>query len=212
MSLHVSPASAADAPRSVAIEDAAYGPNPSGAAMFPGPFPPGDQVRVNALRTQLADDPACRWAKVVDSGLEAAGEDGMVAFSMWYFWSTPRDTLPPRPAWGPGTNPDACELFFGAMREEWLRRWAGKPHVYLKQLHTDPAHQRRGAGSMLLKWGVAEADRLGLPTYLEATEEGRPLYEKHGFRPVGKLVTDLSEWNGPAEAETVLMVRPPSES
>lgn len=65
---------------------------------------------------------------------------------------------------------------------------------------------------MLLKWGAAEADRLGLPSYLEASEEGRPLYEKHGFRSVGKLVTDFSKWNGPADAEVVLMVRPPSDS
>ncbi|POR36994.1 Uncharacterized protein TPAR_02807 [Tolypocladium paradoxum] len=64
---------------------------------------------------------------------------------------------------------------------------------------------------MLLEWGVAEADRLRLPSYLEATEQGRPLYERHGFRAVGKLVTDLSKWNGPADADVVLMVRPPSE-
>lgn len=143
MPLHVSPAGPADAPRSVAIEGAAYGPNPNSAALFPGPFPPGneiraDEIRADTLRAQLAADPACRWVKVVDTDLEAAGTDGMVAFSMWYFWSTPRDTLPPRPPWGPGTNPEACELFFGAMRDEWTRRWAGKPHACESSLPLHP--------------------------------------------------------------------------
>lgn len=94
------------------------------------------------------------------------------------------------------------------MTAEWTKRMAGKPHVYLKYLQTDPQHQRWGAGSMLLGWETAEADRLDLPCYLEATEAGRPQYEKHGFRPVGKAVADLSRWSGPAAAEAVLMLRP----
>ncbi|KAK4088893.1 hypothetical protein Purlil1_6746 [Purpureocillium lilacinum] len=232
MALKVLPASAPDVRRSVAIEKRAYGPNRSSVALFPGPFPepaPGvspDAARVDTLLTQLREDPAaCRWFKVVDPDIPpaAAGEVGsdgdgssaadgeMVAFAMCYFWTTPRDSLPPRPAWGPGTNPEACELFFGRLRDEWLARMAGKPHAYLKLLHTDPDHQRRGAGSMLLQHLAAEADRLGLPTYLEASEEGAPLYEKNGFRRVATIITDLSRWNGPVDAETVLMLRPASE-
>ncbi len=64
---------------------------------------------------------------------------------------------------------------------------------------------------MLLQHLAAEADRLGLPTYLEASEEGAPLYEKNGFRRVATIITDLSRWNGPVDAETVLMLRPASE-
>lgn len=77
----------------------------------------------------------------------------------------------------------------------------------LKLLHTDPSHQRRGAGSMLLEWGIAESKRLGLPAYLEASEEGFPLYEKHGWRVVDTLVVDFSKWGGPSRNETMLMLR-----
>ncbi|KAJ6438922.1 GCN5-related N-acetyltransferase (GNAT) domain-containingprotein [Purpureocillium lavendulum] len=212
MPLQVLPASAPDVHRAVAIEKRAYGPNPNSAALFPGPFPAdedgssgNDKARVNTLLTQLREDPdACRWGKVVDTDLDG----DMVAFTMCYFWTTPRDALPPRPAWGPGTNPEACELFFGQLRDEWLARMAGKPHAYLKLLHTEPEHQGRGAGTMLLRWLAAEADRLGLPTYLEASEEGAPLYEKNGFRRVATIYADLSPWHGSAAAETVLMLRP----
>jgi GNAT superfamily N-acetyltransferase len=45
----------------------------------------------------------------------------------------------------------------------------------LKLLQTDPRHQRRGAGSMLIRWGLDESERRGVPAYLEAIEEGRSL-------------------------------------
>ncbi|KAK2594702.1 hypothetical protein QQS21_007612 [Conoideocrella luteorostrata] len=213
MPLKVTPATAGDARRAVAIEMVAYGPNPSSAALFPGPTPPeGDESRVQMLIQQLGEDPACRWAKVVDTDLEAEGQDGMIAFSMWYMWEKPRETLPPTRPWGPGTNPEACELFFGGMRREWIQRMARKPHVYLKLLHTDPKHQRRGAGSMLLKWGTSEADRLGLPCYLESSDEGRILYERHGWQEVGRLVVDLSKWGGRPDTSSALMVREPVKS
>jgi GNAT superfamily N-acetyltransferase len=82
--------------------------------------------------------------------------------------------------------------------------------VDLKLLHTDPKHQRRGAGSMLLKWGTAEADRLCLPAYLESSAEGRILYERHGWREVGKLVVDLRKWGGPSDTCSTLMLREPA--
>lgn len=79
----------------------------------------------------------------------------------------------------------------------------------LKLLHTDPEQQKRGAGSMLLKWGADEADRLGLPSYLEASEAGRPLYEKFGYETVDVLHVDFSKWGGPADGSCCLMLRPP---
>lgn len=81
--------------------------------------------------------------------------------------------------------------------------------IDLKLLHTDPDHQRRGAGSKCLEWGTAEADRLGLVSYLESSEEGRPLYEKFGFKEVDRIVVDLSKWGVPTEAKAFQMVREP---
>jgi predicted acetyltransferase len=78
----------------------------------------------------------------------------------------------------------------------------------LKLLHTDPQHQRRGAASMLLKWGTDEADRLGIPSYLESSEEGRPLYEKFGYETVDVVTVDFSKWGGPTDASSCLMLRP----
>ena len=49
---------------------------------------------------------------------------------------------------------------------------------------------------MLLKWGNAQADRLGLPVYLEATADGKRLYEKHGFKAVDTIEFDFAKWGG----------------
>ncbi|PTB65605.1 acyl-CoA N-acyltransferase [Trichoderma citrinoviride] len=209
MPLIVVPATEEDLPRSMAIERRAYGPNPTTPILFPGGGL-SPETRAAQMLARKREDPACTWVKVVDADLEAKGEESMIAFSQWYVYSG--DVKPSRAQrwWGlPGTNPEACEAFFGEMDRRWWDRFEGKSHVYLKLLHTDPDHQRRGAGGMLLKWGTAEADRLGLVSYLEASEEGRPLYEKYGFKEVGRIVVDLSKWGGTEPATAYLMLREP---
>lgn len=84
--------------------------------------------------------------------------------------------------------------------------------VDLKLLHTHPDHKGRGAGSMLLKWGAEEADRLGLESYLEASPEGKSLYEKRGFEVLDTFVADFSKWGGPKEHGSALMLRPASKA
>lgn len=75
-------------------------------------------------------------------------------------------------------------------------------------LATDPAHHRRGAGGMIMKWGAAEADRLGIPAYLEATEAGEPLYQKYGFAKDGTFTIPLHKFGGEGEGHLSLMERP----
>ena len=48
-------------------------------------------------------------------------------------------------------------------------------------------YRRRGAGTLLLQWGLERADRLGLETFLESTEIGRPLYAKNGFTVLNEI-------------------------
>lgn len=73
----------------------------------------------------------------------------------------------------------------------------------------DSAHQRRGAGALLLKWGCDEADRLGIDSYLEATTKGRPLYEKYGYVKTGMFSEDFTRFGGPKDSNICLMARPP---
>ncbi|OKL64432.1 hypothetical protein UA08_01109 [Talaromyces atroroseus] len=67
-----------------------------------------------------------------------------------------------------------------------------RKRVYLHVLAVHPNHQKKGIGRKLLQWGLDEADRLGLIAYLEASNEGRPLYEQSGFEAVKKVSMDLT--------------------
>jgi len=82
------------------------------------------------------------------------------------------------------------------------------PHVLLHFMGTDPEYNGRGVASMHLKWGLEQADRLGVLTYLEATDEGRGLYEKYGFEKMMRLPFDGREWGCDEELRHVIMIRP----
>jgi predicted N-acetyltransferase YhbS len=53
--------------------------------------------------------------------------------------------------------------------------------VDLDTVATHPDYQRRGAGSMLVKWGCELADVEGVAAYVDASKNGAPLYAKFGF-------------------------------
>ncbi|KAJ6779366.1 hypothetical protein PWT90_04031 [Aphanocladium album] len=200
MSLYLAPAGEADADRFAAIEQAAIPPDATSDVLFPGPFTDDGMSRGDQLRQHLRTDPDCHWVKVVDRNLEAQGgkgEEAIVAFSVWYFWETQSKPLPPA-EWGPGTNAEACELYFGGLDKRWQDDFGSKPHA---------SHQRRGAGSIMMDWGVKQADDRGLTSYVQASPEGRRLYEKFGFREVDTHVVDLTKWGGPARDATPIMIR-----
>lgn len=46
---------------------------------------------------------------------------------------------------------------------------------------TDPSHRRRGAGAMLVDWGIQKSIADHVPVYIESTLEAAPLYEKCGL-------------------------------
>lgn len=51
----------------------------------------------------------------------------------------------------------------------------------MELLFTDPEYGRKGCGSMILQHGLELADRDGLPSYIDASPMGAPLYRKFGW-------------------------------
>lgn len=74
---------------------------------------------------------------------------------------------------------------------------------------TDPEEQRRGAGAMLIKWGLDQADKAQLPSFLEASEAGRPLYVRWGFEAIAEEVFDLTKYGGEGTDSNTVMIRQP---
>ncbi|KAL2157967.1 hypothetical protein VTH06DRAFT_4776 [Thermothelomyces fergusii] len=74
----------------------------------------------------------------------------------------------------------------------------GEAALYLSLLACSPSFQRRGAGSALMAWGVNLADRLGLPSRLEASPVSYSLYKKFGYEDMAVLDLEITKTWGRA--------------
>jgi ribosomal protein S18 acetylase RimI-like enzyme len=77
----------------------------------------------------------------------------------------------------------------------------------LDLLTVDKDHQRMGVGAKLLDAGLADADHMDLPVYLEATAVARELYARSEFKEIGEVRFDLARYGGEGEWTTSIMVR-----
>ncbi|KAF5858192.1 hypothetical protein ETB97_004694 [Aspergillus alliaceus] len=79
----------------------------------------------------------------------------------------------------------------------------------LDYLATDPEQQGKGVGTQLLKWALQKADTLNARMYLEASEVGYPLYQKHGWKLVEEIVLDFEPLGGSNKGRYYIMIRDP---
>ena len=92
----------------------------------------------------------------------------------------------------------------------WCKRYItrltvthAKPHTVLTTIGVDPAYQRQGIAGSLLQYGLSQADKQGLPVYLEATPDGALLYPHFGFESLGV------EWFFDGQCSVNYMLRQP---
>ena len=57
---------------------------------------------------------------------------------------------------------------------------------------THPKHHRRGAATLLLKWGIEQACKQNIPINLLASPAGISLYKRFGFQPLYETIIDLT--------------------
>ena len=84
----------------------------------------------------------------------------------------------------PGSQADPLEGLWQGYDGELL-------HVtrYLLALAVHPGHQGSGWGSQLVRHGLARAQSMRLPSYLETTNpRNLVFYQRHGFQLVGERV------------------------
>ncbi|EAW10411.1 GNAT family N-acetyltransferase [Aspergillus clavatus NRRL 1] len=107
-----------------------------------------------------------------------------------------------------GMNLAVYEEFLKVL-EETRATHAKEDDIMLELLATYPQHQGKGVGSALLRWGLQKANEIGARIYLEATDEGYPLYCRYGFTEIGEIVMDYSVYGGDGSQRYVVMVRDP---
>ena len=67
----------------------------------------------------------------------------------------------------------------------------------LTNIKTREPLQKKGAGSLIIKWGLDQAAKEGVPAYLEAATQAKHLYEQHGFREISRQTVDCTQFGMP---------------
>jgi GNAT superfamily N-acetyltransferase len=148
--------------------------------------------------------------------VEDTEENAIIACAHWDVYPEERtaeqvDKLCHKSAPPSDANAAAWTDFFGHFAES--RRALGtRPIAILHTLVTNPRHQGRGAGKLLVQKFVEQVDEAGLEAYLEGYEMATPLYAKFGFQPSFEKVFDLAKYGGQGCEVNTVMLRPAKAS
>ncbi|PQE22350.1 hypothetical protein CJF32_00009343 [Rutstroemia sp. NJR-2017a WRK4] len=186
------------------ISHLAFSPTQINQLMFPAGLDASDISRNASKYKDRATNGCSKFVKAVS----ADGE--IVGFSEWLYCTEEKGmTKKPNdiPDWGPNANSELCDLFFGGLHKARIAAMEGKRCLVLQILAIHPSHQGKGIGTRLLQEGLRQADELGLPVWVEASEKGRPLYRKFGFNDFKTIEIDLAEWGGEGIDKHVCMLR-----
>lgn len=108
---------------------------------------------------------------------------GQTAYTLWRMLRAGMFVAPLRLSWPMLRRLATVESRAQALHE----RYAPGPHWYLAQIGVEPAFQRQGIASRLLRPMLARADAAGLPCYLETENPANiTIYQRYGFQVVAE--------------------------
>ncbi|KAI9036171.1 GNAT family N-acetyltransferase [Aspergillus affinis] len=212
MALELLPVTEADTARIHEIIFEAFESDPLHILMFPREHASNYKEYMHeSLRSKLRD-PTTTSLKVVDKTL--TGDASIIGYARWKFpidqdqsqqqtptsqenqtseEEKPKSPNVPFPA---HANKQLMD-FFGSQITKLRGQFVDPSRDFvLDFLATDPKHQGRGVGKVMLKYGLDELDRRGneAKAYLESTAAGMPVYKKIGFAPLGSIDIPLAEF------------------
>ncbi|KAJ0114987.1 hypothetical protein J7T55_001394 [Diaporthe amygdali] len=157
----------------------AFSGNMVGRTFFPRTSASARRFWLDALADEIRD-PNARFVVVEDA---VTSPPTLVAFAKWNAPAPPATLQPPLPdSWPEDRDPALADVFFQTLADKHHEIMADRPHWYLEMIVTKGRYQGQGAGGMLLGWGVDKADDEGVECYLDATPQGKHLYERFGFK------------------------------
>ncbi|KAK8057688.1 acyl-CoA N-acyltransferase [Apiospora saccharicola] len=181
--LYMRAATPEDAPRIAEIHMAAFGPNAMLHAQFPTPAI-RKRLQTCVEHKALADIDDSKTTVLVATASDdpEMNADVVVAFAKWSHPVLPgEDHIEPPWIWPEGTDLDTLEAWIAKAAEVESRSLGDAPCYHLSFIGTDPTFGHRGAGQLLVQWGIQQSNASGSPLYLESTVEAAPFYEKMGF-------------------------------
>ncbi|KAF9888927.1 hypothetical protein FE257_008096 [Aspergillus nanangensis] len=202
MPLTLTEAREADALRITEIHIAAFRDNPMLLAQFPTPTVLADyfDTLVQKARDEIRDP---KWAVLVvcdqPEPKPQVGQDTarvVISFAKWrrpIEESRVESYIQVPWEWPAGTRFDILEQWSERVEAAARMLVGAMPYYNLSYIATDPVHSRRGAGSMLVKWGIEQATKEGVLVALESTKNASPFYTKLGFKEEGLITMVLEE-------------------
>ncbi|KAK3370590.1 acyl-CoA N-acyltransferase [Podospora didyma] len=193
MELQLRPARPSDHADIVATIFSAFETHPIHARLFPRDLGASHEFWESYVSKEL-QDPNARFiiAEDVSSTSASPSSDNLttstfVAFALWKPPVTENSSLTSAPAPPPDwsawpANPALAAAFFGAIGGKHTTIMGDRLHFYLELICCRPEFMGNGAGGLMMRWGLEQADAGGFETYLDATPSGKPLYDKNGFR------------------------------
>ncbi|KAI2786862.1 hypothetical protein POX_g09258 [Penicillium oxalicum] len=172
-------------------------------------FPPPDDVssRTKDFSEKTQNDPSMKIWKAVAT---VDGVDKIVAMTVWHFYPEPKIVDDWKDIdWPSNAQGEACNGFIRGMASLRKKHMSGKEFGHLQVLATLPEYRGYGIGSTLIKIGLDEGRGMGLHTFwLEASNDGYPLYRKFGFEDVESFEFDLKKYggDGPVRVRTMRKV------
>ncbi|TGO90114.1 hypothetical protein BPOR_0078g00040 [Botrytis porri] len=138
---------------------------------------------VERLVDNWVRDEKAKYVKVAD------GHGTLISAAKWLINTEPLSEEQKKQRINVDWHPDQdsnewAEYLINWIHQHQINRTKGEPCVILDILTTYPSYQRLGAGTLLMQYGTAIADSLGLPAYIEGTVIAKHLYESHGFKAV----------------------------
>ncbi|PSN65530.1 hypothetical protein BS50DRAFT_497461 [Corynespora cassiicola Philippines] len=181
------------------------------SALMPQPLSPERrQKTIDKHVTSFREEKDVTYLKVIDTDLGGK----LIAAAKWRINEkerTEEEIQPMLPVPGKDEEDNLVAQDFMRYLHRMRSTYMGtKPFSFLHILITDPEHQKRGAGRMLLRWGAQKADKAQLPSFLEASDAGRPLYESEGFKPVHEEIFDGSKYGLEGTERNTAMIRDPA--
>ncbi|RDW58485.1 hypothetical protein BP5796_12415 [Coleophoma crateriformis] len=180
MPLHLQPAIPSDASALTQIFFSAFHPeDPFEALIYPyGATPKAMEHGYKSIAKNF-EDPNVYYLKVVDTEIAPDNKGSeIIAWARWKIWREER----PQELWDVSwqlEQPDLSKAKDGVIDDvdvrveqvfyDKLQEMRRKYIRDMSSLCTRPTQQRRGAASMLLKWGMNLADREGLDIFAQAS-------------------------------------------
>ncbi|KAK3326860.1 hypothetical protein B0H66DRAFT_551849 [Apodospora peruviana] len=165
---------------------------------------------LSTLRLNFADriQEDMHYYKVTDTSIDAETDPyrGIICFCVWKIHDIANPSTskggtrnqPLRPSNFPSTR---LAKYVAQVADEFREKhFPDESYLFFELLMTVPAHQRRGAGKILIKYALEMADRRGiLVSAGQGSEDGLGLYIKCGYHPATEFRMDMRPYGVDAE-------------